>query len=121
MGMFSLDEQPEYLELERKVKELQEELRIAKEGRHFFYKDAKTEHNRAVTLQHENDMLRQELQELGLRYDALVELHTNPEDTYRDDFGGGDRIEKAPADFPSEYLKNLAKTTYIGLRGIKTY
>lgn len=121
MGMFSLDEQPEYLELERQVKELKEQLRIAKEGRSFFYKDAKAEHMRAVALQHENDMLKQELQELGLRYDTLAALHTNPEDAYRNDFGGDDRIEKAPADFQREYLKGLEKTTYIGLRGIKTY
>lgn len=77
MGMFSLDEQPEYLELERQVKELKEELRIAKEGRHFFYQDAKAYHNLAMRLQKENSNLR-----------AQLATHTNPEDTYRDDFGG---------------------------------
>lgn len=77
MGMFSLDEQPEYLELERQVKELKEELRIAKEGRQFFYKDAKAEHMRAERLQAELNRLR-----------AQLATHTNPEDTYRDDFGG---------------------------------
>ena len=84
MGMFSLDEHPEYLELERQVQELKEQLRIAREGRQFFYKDAQAEHNRAMTLQHENDMLKQELQELGLRYDTLAERSTDFEDSYRE-------------------------------------
>lgn len=78
MGMFSLDEQPEYLELERQVKELKEQLRIAIEGRQFFYKDAKAEHMRAERLQAELNHLR-----------AQLATHINPEDTYRDDFGGG--------------------------------
>lgn len=86
MGMFSLDEQPEYLELERQVQELKEQLRIAKEGRQFLYQDAKAEHNHAVALRHENDMLKQELQELGLRYEALAGRPTNPEDSYREKF-----------------------------------
>jgi len=84
MGMFSLDEQSEYLELECQVQELKEQLRIAREGRQFFYKDAQVEHNRTVALQHENDMLKQELQELGLRYDALAGRPTNSEDSYRE-------------------------------------
>ena len=75
MGMFSLDEQPEYLALERQVKELKEKLRIAEEGRHFFYQDAKAYHNLAMRLQKENSNLR-----------AQLATHTNPEDTYRDDF-----------------------------------
>ena len=48
----------EYLELERQVRELQ----------------------------HENDILKQELQKLGLQYNALAGRSTNSEDSYREDF-----------------------------------
>ena len=81
MGM---NENPTYEELDREVLNLREEnailaeeLRIAKEGRHFFYQDAKAYHNLAMRLQKENSNLRVQLA-----------THTNPEDTYRDDFGG---------------------------------
>lgn len=81
MGIFSLDEQFEYLELERQVKELKEQLRIAIEGRQFFYKDAKAEHMRAERLQAELNRLRAQL------------ATTNPEDTYLDDFVIGPQCE----------------------------
>ena len=62
MGMFSVDEQPRFIELEREVKRLEAE----------------------------NNTLRQELQELGIAFDALrakwqqlqSEYHCNLEDSY---------------------------------------
>jgi len=62
MGMFSVDEQPRFIELEREVKRLEAE----------------------------NNTLRQELQELGIAFDALraewqqlqFEYHCNLEDSY---------------------------------------
>ena len=80
MGM---NEKPTYEALDQEVLNLREEnavlaekLRIAEEGRHFFYQDAKAYHNLAMRLKQENSNLR-----------ARLATHTNPEDTYRDDFG----------------------------------
>jgi len=79
MGM---NEKPTYEELDQEVLNLREEnaalaekLRIAEEGRHFFYQDAKAYHDMAMRLKQENSNLR-----------AQLATHTNPEDTYRDDF-----------------------------------
>ena len=63
-------------QLKAEIVQLKNDLRITREGRHFFYQDAKAYHNLAMRLQKENSDLR-----------AQLATHTNPEDTYRDDFG----------------------------------
>ena len=78
MGIFNDGWEDEVYRLKAEIAQLKEQLRITKEGRQFFYKDAKAEHMRAERLQAELNHLR-----------AQVATHTNPEDTYRDDFGGG--------------------------------
>ena len=73
----TLDLENENDSLREEIRQLKEELRITREGRQFFYKDAKAEHMRAERLKAELNRLR-----------AQLSTHTNPEDTYRDDFGG---------------------------------
>ena len=73
-----LDLENENDSLREEIRQLKEELRITREGRQFFYKDAKAEHMRAERLKAEVNRLH-----------AQRATHTNPEDTCRDDFGGG--------------------------------
>ena len=77
MGIFNDGWEDEVYRLKAEIAQLKNDLRIANEGRQFFYKDAKAEHMRAERLQAELNHLR-----------AQLATHTNPEDTYRDDFGG---------------------------------
>lgn len=81
MGIFNDNWEDEVYRLEAEVTRLKNDLRIANEGRQFFYKDAKAEHMRAERLQAENNRLRSQLA-----------AYLNPDEKYREDFIDEDEI-----------------------------
>ena len=81
MGIFNDNWEDEVYRLEAEVTRLKNDLRIANEGRQFFYKDAKAEHMRAERLQAENNHLRSQLA-----------AYLNSDEKYREDFVDEDEI-----------------------------
>lgn len=81
MGMFNDNWEDEVYQLKAEITQLKNDLRIANEGRQFFYKDAKAEHMRAVRLQAENNRLRSQLA-----------AYLNSDEKYREDFADEDEI-----------------------------
>ena len=81
MGIFNDNWEDEVYRLEAEITQLKKDLRLANEGRQFFYKDAKAEHMRAERLRAENNRLRSQLA-----------AYLNSDEKYREDFVDEDEI-----------------------------